>query len=117
MDRYKGVLIDDMSLLASTEAEFEIQLSNSLKLWKSEGARSIQIFFKPPKCHLMNVASSHGFYFHHAHKTENYVLMCLWTDGQVADRLPAYPDHFVGTGGIMVNDKEEVLLIQEKRAT
>jgi len=41
MDRYKGVLIDDMSLLASTEAEFETQLSNSLNLWKSEGARSI----------------------------------------------------------------------------
>lgn len=43
--------------------------------------------------------------------------MCLWTDEKVADRLPAYPDHFVGAGGIMVNDKEEVLLIQEKRAT
>jgi 8-oxo-dGTP diphosphatase len=37
--------------------------------------------------------------------------MCLWTDEKVADRLPGYPDHFVGVGGIMVNDKEEVLLI------
>ena len=116
MDRYKGILIDDMSLLANTEDEFNTQLSASLDKWKSEGARSIQIFFKPPKCHLMNIASAHGFYFHHAHKQDNYVLMCLWTDEKVADRLPAYPDHFVGVGGIMVNDKEEVLLIQERRS-
>ena len=71
----------------------------------------MQIFFKPPKCHLMNVASAHGFYFHHAHKTENYVLMCIWTDDKVANRLPDYADHFVGVGGIMINDKEEILLI------
>jgi len=63
----------------------------------------------------MNVASKLGFYFHHAHKTENYVLMCLWTDETIADRLPAYADHYLGVGGILVNDKLEVLLIQEKR--
>ena len=76
----------------------------------------MQIFFKPPKCHLMNVASAHGFYFHHANKKENYVLMCIWTDEKVANRLPDYGDHFVGVGGIMINDKEEILLIQERRA-
>ena len=62
----------------------------------------------------MNVASRLGFYFHHAHKEENYVLMCLWMDSSVNDRLPAFADHYVGVGGIMVNDKEEVLMIQER---
>ena len=42
--------------------------------------------------------------------------MCLWTDETVANRLPDYADHFVGVGGIMINDKEEILLIQERRA-
>jgi len=111
MDRYKGVVIKDMQLLADTEPAFEVQLSASLKKWKGEGARSIQIFFRPPKCHLMNVAAKHGFYFHHAHKQDNYVLMCLWTDETVANRLPAFADHYVGVGGIVVNDKEEVLMI------
>jgi len=59
----------------------------------------------------MNVASKLGFYFHHANKLENYVLMCLWLDEAVADRLPAFADHFIGVGGIMVNDKLEVLMI------
>lgn len=64
----------------------------------------------------MNVAAKHGFYFHHAHRQDNYVLMCLWTDPIVADRMPAYADHYVGVGGIMVNDKQEVLMIQETRS-
>jgi len=34
----------------------------------------------------------------------------------MADRLPAYADHYVGVGGIMVNDMEEVLMIQERRS-
>jgi mutator protein MutT len=34
----------------------------------------------------------------------------------MADRLPAFADHYVGVGGIMVNDKEEVLMIQERRS-
>jgi 8-oxo-dGTP pyrophosphatase MutT (NUDIX family) len=63
----------------------------------------------------MNVAAKLGFYFHHAHRTEGYVLMCLWTDETIADRLPAYAGHYLGVGGILVNDKLEVLLIQEKR--
>jgi len=53
----------------------------------------------------MNVASKYGFYFHHASKEENYVLMCLWTDKDVSDRFPAYANHYVGVGGILINHK------------
>ena len=41
--------------------------------------------------------------------------MCLWTDETMEDRLPSYASHYVGVGGVIVNEKEEVLLIQEKR--
>ena len=116
IDKYGGVIIKDMGLLANTEPEFEEQLRQSIENWKSKKARSIQIFFKPPKCHLMNVASRQGFYFHHSHKQDNYVLMCLWLDESMGDRLPAYADHFVGVGGIMVNNNAEVLMIQERRS-
>ena len=64
----------------------------------------------------MNVASFHGFYFHHSHQKENYVLMCKWLDKSVSDRIPAFANHFVGVGGIVVNDKNEVLMIQENRS-
>ena len=64
----------------------------------------------------MNTASQHGFYFHHANKTEDYVLMCKWLDEKIADRLPSYADHYVGVGGIVINEKREILLIQEQRS-
>lgn len=59
----------------------------------------------------MNVASKHGFYFHHSSKKDNRVVMAKWTDKKMADRLPAYPDHLVAVGGIVVNKNNEILLI------
>ena len=117
MDKYKGVIIKNMELLAKSEQEFDAQLAASLQHWKSQGARSIQIFFRPPYCHLINSAANHGFYFHHAHKDENYVLMCKWVDETTGDRLPAYADHYVGVGGIMVNEHNQVLMIQQRRVS
>jgi len=62
----------------------------------------------------MNVASEHGFYFHHASKNGNYVLMCLWMDDTSSNRLPDFADHYVGVGGMVINeDKDEILMIQE----
>ncbi len=61
------------------------------------------------------MASKYGFYFHHANRKDNYVLMCLWLDPKVADRIPAYADHYVGVGGVVINHKDELLLIQERR--
>jgi len=116
MDRYGGVILEDMSLLPEGEQEFREKLKASLEHWEQNGGRSVQIFFKPPKCHLMNVAAENGFYFHHANKADNYVAMCKWLDKKVEDRLPAYADHYVGVGGIVINSKEEVLMIQERRA-
>jgi mutator protein MutT len=62
----------------------------------------------------MNVAAKQGFYFHHA--KDGYVLMCHWMDESMPNRLPAYADHFVGVGGLVINERREVLMIQEKRA-
>ena len=66
MDRYNGIIIKDMQILPDTDEDFDRILQECIPIWRSRGASSIQIFFKPPKCHLMNVASKHGFYFHHA---------------------------------------------------
>lgn len=42
--------------------------------------------------------------------------MCLWMDQKVADRLPNYADHFVGVGGVVINEHRQILMIQENRA-
>ena len=41
--------------------------------------------------------------------------MCLWMDESTHDKIPAYADHYVGVGGVAINQKNEILLIQERR--
>jgi ADP-ribose pyrophosphatase YjhB (NUDIX family) len=31
------------------------------------------------------------------------------------NKIPAYADHYVGVGGVVINQKGEILLIQERR--
>ena len=85
--------------------------------WKADGVRSVQIRFKPPKCHLMNVAAKRGFFFHHAKQQEGYVLMILWLDEKVPCRMPPFAHHYLGVGGLCINEKREIVLIQENRST
>ena len=123
-DRYGGIEIKDLSLLPDTETEFEVQLAQWLREWRADGVRSVQVYFRAPKFHLMNTAAKEGFYLHHAQ--HDYVLMILWMDSSVPCRMPAYASHYVGIGGCVIRlleSKEdcelpfEVLLIKENRTT
>ena len=117
VDRYKGMEITDLSQFSQSEEEFEKQLIKSLEQWEKDKIRSVQIFFNPPYCHLMNVVSRFGFYFHHASREKGgYVLLCRWLDRSTHDKIPAYADHYVGVGGAVINQKGEILLIQEVRS-
>jgi len=113
-DRYGGIMIEDMSLLAETEALFQVQLTTLLSSWEEENARSVSIKFRPPKCHLMNVCAEKGFKFHHA--LDGYVLMVLWMDKTCENRMPSYAHHYVGTGGICFSeDGSSILLVKPRR--
>jgi hypothetical protein len=51
----------------------------------------------------MNVAFKEKFYFHHSSPNGEYVLMAKWTDESCENRLPGYPDHYIGVGGLVIN--------------
>lgn len=123
-DRYGGIEIKDLSLFPESEAEFESSLAVWIADWKTDKVRSVQVFFRAPKFHLMNVAMRHGFFLHHA--KSDYVLMILWLDATTPCRMPAYASHYVGIGGCVlriVQDQTscelpfEVLMIKENRTT
>jgi len=42
--------------------------------------------------------------------------MILWMDKKVPCRMPPFAHHYVGVGGIVINDKNEILLIKENRS-
>jgi hypothetical protein len=68
--------------------------------------------------HAKKVLGS-GFKIHHAR--EDYVLFYRGLGQEGAEnltlaqlRLPSYTSHSVGCGGIVLNEKDELLLVQEK---
>lgn len=56
-----------------------------------------------------------GFKYHHA--KENYVMMYMWLPTDESNNIPAYAHTLVGVGGIVVNDKSQILVVREKYAT
>ena len=42
--------------------------------------------------------------------------MILWLDPDVPCRMPHFAHHYVGVGGLVINEKNEILLIKENRS-
>jgi hypothetical protein len=45
------------------------------------------------------------------HCTNEYLLFSKWLVEEEESRLPSYTTHYIGTGGLIINDSEEVLLV------
>jgi len=65
---------------------------------------------RPPFLTLVAMLQK-GFYFHHA-KAE-YVMLTKWLPN-TPDRIPQAPSAYLGAGGFVMNDKDEVLVICER---
>lgn len=53
-----------------------------------------------------------GFEIHHAEK--NYIMLYKWLRQNSVNNLPPFATHLVGCGGIVLNENNEILLVQEK---
>lgn len=53
-----------------------------------------------------------GFTFHHA--LERSAVLNLWLPTDEPNKLPRYPFHTVGVGGMVINDKKQILAVREK---
>lgn len=53
-----------------------------------------------------------GFKFHHCNPER--VVLTAWLQRNLPNKLPPGPMHFVGVGGFVMNDRNEVLVIREK---
>ncbi|KAG8658378.1 hypothetical protein MANES_03G141300v8 [Manihot esculenta] len=60
---------------------------------------------------LVETAVKEGFWYHHAEPS--YLMLVYWIP-ETASTIPANASHRVGIGAIVINDKREVLVVQEK---
>ncbi|KAL8463029.1 hypothetical protein ACS0TY_033208 [Phlomoides rotata] len=109
-DHYGGVTVE-MTSEPLDPVVFASLLKASLSLWRQQGKRGIWIKMPIELVNLVEPAVKEGFYFHHAEP--KYLMLVQWLPG-TANNLPANASHRVGIGAFVLNEKNEVLVVQEK---
>ncbi|KAI3713292.1 hypothetical protein L1987_71866 [Smallanthus sonchifolius] len=109
-DEYGGVVVNPDKLPIQTNV-FASILRSSVSIWRTEGKKGIWLKLPVEKCDLVPIAVREGFQYHHAET--GYVMMTYWIPNEPC-MLPANASHQVGVGGFVMNDKNEVLVVQEK---
>ena len=105
-----GGVITNPAHLPDTAAEFEVLLTDSLEAWGRDGFKVVWLETPIEKAEIIPVAVNHGFTFHHSE--EDYLMMtCRLVAGAY---VPPYATHYTGAGGVVINEKNELLVVSEK---
>eukprot|EP00041_Stephanoeca_diplocostata_P015190 m.288258 g.288258 ORF g.288258 m.288258 type:complete len:379 (+) comp19959_c0_seq2:107-1243(+) len=112
-DTYGGVILArDATGQYSSVDEFSQGLKSSLAVWQDEGCRGI--WLELPASRLDYAAAAvqqEGFVIHHAE--HDHIMLTKWLPGG-KNPLPGYTSHSLGVGAVVINDRNEVLVVQEK---
>jgi len=111
LDRYKGVTVRSQDEKCE-EDKFAGKLAKSLDKWVNDGVRAVWFYVAHGEAAWVPVLVNQGFTFHHAN-TERVALL-KWLDSSEVCNIPSYAHTLVGVGGMVVNDKDEVLVVQER---
>ena len=96
--------------LPSTPAEFALRLRHSLEVWGSEGLQTVWMEIPLRLATLIPIAVEAGFSFHHS--SEQYLML---THRLVPDaHIPPFATHYIGAGGVVLNEDSELLLVCER---
>ncbi|KAJ6304571.1 hypothetical protein OIU77_018264 [Salix suchowensis] len=90
---------------------FALMLKASIALWRSQGKRGVWIKIPIELIYLAAAAVKEGFWFHHAEP--KYLMLAFWIP-EGAHTLPANASHCVSIVAFVMNNKREVLVVQEK---
>ena len=109
VNQFNGIEINTEDLPA-TPVEFEASLGSSLIRWIQDGRFLVWLHLPIEQAAMIPIATSAGFVFHHTEP--NYVLLVrrLKEDALV----PGYATHYIGAGGVAINERQELLVVSER---
>ena len=108
LDPYNGLTIDS-KYLPNTKDEFELNLDFLIEEVKYK-RNLIWIYIDITKSDFMPIATKKGFFFHSC--DEDYVLVVKRIKENAI--IPTAANHTLGVGAVVINDKNEILVIKEK---
>lgn len=110
-DRFEGVTVrSDKEPCDPTE--FAKKLEESLEFWKNSGKRGIWFRVHLDHSEWVPILAKNGFKYHHA--KEDYVMMYRWLPILENCNIPHYAHTMVGVGAVVVNDRDQVLVVTER---
>lgn len=107
-DQFKGILVKPDEL--PDDATFPGLLKRSIDTWIAEGFRLIWLDLPIARAALVPIAVAEGFFYHHADEDEIVLVKRLVPDAFV----PTHATHYVGVGGVVINDRNELLVVCER---
>lgn len=107
-NRYRGRWVEGD--LPSEAEVFREDLQFSLQTWQAEGIKVVWLSIRNSRALLVNIAIDMGFDFHHV-KKDRLVLTKRLVE---AAMIPEFANHTIGVGGIVLNERHEVLTIVEQ---
>ncbi|KAJ1427112.1 NUDIX hydrolase domain [Sesbania bispinosa] len=108
-DDHGGVIVEMDEPMDSTT--FLSILRASISHWKHLGKKGVWIKLPIHLASLVETLVKEGFWYHHAEP--KYLMLVYWIP-DTANTIPANATHRVGVGALVVNEKREVLVVQEK---
>ena len=109
---FDGVVIDPDSV-GGDPILFGKELTSAISLWTEELCKVVWLEIASTASGIISKAASYGFRFHHA--DERYAMMVLKLDQNAF--VPPYATHYIGIGGVAINENREFLVVSERYRT
>lgn len=112
-DRFAGVTVDGREEKVD-KGSFQDKLKKSLDYWTTNKNRAIWFRVYQEQADWVPVLAENGFDFHHART--GVVTMYRWLPENESNNLPNFAHTLMGVGGLVINEKNEVLVVSDRYA-
>jgi 8-oxo-dGTP pyrophosphatase MutT (NUDIX family) len=116
INHFDGVVTDPATLPAVPQ-DFRQALAHSLSTWREQERKVVWLEIPIAQANLIPVAVDAGFTFHHsgvggANVGGDYLMLTLCL--QQGAFVPPFASHYIGAGGVVINERQELLVVWEK---
>src|SRR5258707_6276093 len=108
-DQFGGVIVNP-DALPPDPAEFAKRLDRSLETWRTDGKRLVWLGVPLARAALIPLAVKAGFFFHHSDEGD-LMMVCRLVEGAF---VPTHATHYIGVGGVVINARQELLVVCER---
>lgn len=108
-NQFGGIIINPAALPADVSA-FQQHMQHALPIWIDEGNKLVWLEVPIEHSQLIPPAVAMGFIFHHS--SDNYLMTVLRL--QPGAFIPPYSTHYIGIGGVVINERQELLVVCER---